>query len=103
MPGRPNGNALAHLRTNEIALGGGGRVGAARVPARRQRACCGPSTIDLTPDLRFDNTELLAEFVRENEASILVERHDGAADLPEQAFQGGAVFNNLSHLGRCRG
>jgi hypothetical protein len=95
MPGRPNGSALAQLRTNEIAFGGGAEW-ELREFTLDAAGKLRPDTIKLTPHRpTFDRTPTLAEFINENEAAILQERHDVPLEFRGQRFLSGAVFNPL--------
>jgi hypothetical protein len=80
-PGRPNGSALAQLRSNEIALGGEWQLREFNLSS--ESGMLVPATIKLTPDREFNFTTTLADFINENEAAILAEQHT----VPE-SFQG---------------
>jgi hypothetical protein len=54
-----------------------------------------PATVKLTPDQSFDRTSRLADFVNQNEADILVERHTVPDTFQGSPFLGGSSFNNL--------
>ena len=92
-PTRPNGSALGQLRTNEISL----------VPRWEFReftlsATTGAfdeSPIELTPDLSFNGTDTLGQFVNDNEASIIAETDAVPAQFLGKPFLTGAVFNDL--------
>jgi hypothetical protein len=94
-PGRPNGSGMIHLRTNEIALGGG-QEWELREFRFDDQGVLRPATLGQTPDRRHDGTQLLADYVSENETSILAEVHDVPPLFKEQGFQAGAIFNPLS-------
>jgi hypothetical protein len=97
-PSGVNGSALAELRTNEIALSGGvewelrGFV--------LSSAGFDETTVKETPDLSFNGTATLADFVNENAAAIEAEvpgAMGGTVPLvfEGQDFLGGSVFNGL--------
>jgi hypothetical protein len=92
MPGRPNGSALAALRTNEIALAFPWELREFTLNAAGRLV---PSPVLLTPDLSFDGSPDLAEWVNANEAAILGETHVVPATLKGRPFLAGAVFNEL--------
>ena len=54
-----------------------------------------PAPIALTPDLSFNGTATLAQFVNDNEAAILAEKHDVPLVFNGAPFLAGAVFNDL--------
>jgi len=73
---KPNGSSLNQLRTNEIALAG---------PWELREFLIDPISgnlnqeiVALTPDMSFDNTQDLADFINTNETDIL----NGIIDLP---------------------
>jgi hypothetical protein len=93
-PGLVNGSALSQLRTNEIALSN---------PWELREFTLSPATgflqedtIKLTPDLGFDGTPRLADFINQNEPAILAEQHTVPPSFQGSPFLGGAVFNNLT-------
>jgi hypothetical protein len=94
-PARPNGSALAQLRTNEIAL-------TQRLWELREFELSGttqrlvPATVKLTPDTGFiTGSSLVSDFVNENEASVLLEQHVVPEQFNGQRFLGGSSFNDL--------
>jgi hypothetical protein len=90
-PGRTNGSALLTLRSNEIALSSVWQLREFRLaPDGFLR----PSTIALTPDAQFNFSPRLANFINQNESSILAERHVVPEIFEGAPFQGGAVLNN---------
>ncbi len=93
-PGTINGSAINAIRTNEIALAGPWELREFVLSATTGFAV--PATIKLTPDLSFNFTDTLADFVNANEAAILAERHDVPDVFADRRFLGGAVFNDLS-------
>jgi hypothetical protein len=93
-PGHVNGSAINAVRTNEIdfgingiwqlrefELGAGGRLE--------------PSTVKLTPDLTFNGTDTLAQYVNANEASIIAETHTVPTQFAGAPFATGTVFNDF--------
>jgi len=93
-PGRVNGSALSQLRTNEISL-------APRWEFREFMLSEGTgmleeTTVKLTPDLGFNGSPLLADFVNQNQEAIRVERHVVPEQFQGQAFLAGSVFNDLT-------
>ncbi|MBN1206472.1 MAG: hypothetical protein JXB05_16415 [Myxococcaceae bacterium] len=71
MAGRPHGNALNQIRTNEVAL--------AELWEMREfvltSTALQPATVKLTPDLGFENSNALRDFILANQADVLAERH----------------------------
>src|SRR5262249_10342932 len=55
-----------------------------------------PSTIKLTPDRSFNNTDTLAAFINTNEAAILTETHTVPVEFQGAPFLAGSVFNDLT-------
>ena len=93
-PGRPNGSALSQLRTNEIALS---------FPWELREFTLSPSTgflrettVKLTPDQNFDQSQTLANFVNANAADIIQEKHTVPELFAGNPFLGGSSFNNLN-------
>jgi hypothetical protein len=82
MTGRPHGNALNQLRTNEVELGDPWEMREFVLTSTGLQ----PATMKLTPDLSFDNTAALRDFINANMADVLAERHT----VPETF--GGARF-----------
>ncbi|WP_437670059.1 LamG-like jellyroll fold domain-containing protein [Sorangium sp. So ce131] len=93
-PGKPNGSSLGQLRTNEISL--------APVWELREfnlspvTGFLEPTTVKLTPDLSFDGTATLADFVNQNEAAIVAEQHTVPETFQGAPFLAGAILNNLT-------
>jgi hypothetical protein len=92
-PARVNGSALSQLRTNEISL----------VPRWEFREFVlseatgrlEETTVKLTPDLGFNQTQALADFVNQNQEAIRAEQHVVPEQFQGQAFLAGSVFNDL--------
>ncbi|MFT3773151.1 MAG: hypothetical protein QM820_47830 [Minicystis sp.] len=93
-PGRPNGSSLGQLRTNEIALDAPWELREFNLSAAD--GLLHPVTVKLTPDLGFDGTPTLAAYINQNEADIVVERHDVPETFQGLPFLGGSSFNNLT-------
>ena len=62
---------------------------------RKCRGFLEPATVKLTPDSSFNFTSILSDFVNENEASILMERHDVPNEFQGAPFLAGSSFNDL--------
>lgn len=84
MAGRPFGNALNQIRTNEVELSNVWEMREFNLTT----AGLQPATVKLTPAFGFNNTSALGDFLRVNQAAILAERHV----VPE-------TFNNQRFLG----
>jgi hypothetical protein len=54
-----------------------------------------PATVKLTPDLGFNGTPTLADFITQNEAAIVTETHNVPEQFEGQHFLAGSVFNDL--------
>jgi hypothetical protein len=93
-PDRQNGSALLQVRSNEIALSFEWELRQFELSAATGRLI--PTPLPLTPDLSFNNTPTLGNFINANEAAIIAETHVVPAQLDGRPFQAGAVFNSLS-------
>ncbi|WP_437542114.1 LamG domain-containing protein [Sorangium sp. So ce367] len=93
-PGKPNGSSLGQLRTNEIALAGPWEL--REFVLSPDTGFLRPETVKLTPDLGFDGSPTLADFVNQNEASIIAEQHTVPDTFQGNPFLGGSSFNNLT-------
>ena len=92
-PGRVNGSALSQLRTNEISL-------VPRWEFREFVLSAGTgmleeTTVKLTPDLGFNGSPVLADFVNQNAEAIRAEQHVMPDQFQGQPFLAGSVFNDL--------
>lgn len=92
-PGRVNGSALGQLRTNEIALNAPWELREFHLAAD---GFLRPATVKLTPDLSFDGSQTLADYVNANAATILAEKHTVPETFEGVPFLGGSSFNNLT-------
>ena len=87
MTGRPFGNALNQIRTNEVALSNQWEMREYNLTT----AGLQPATVKLTPAFSFNNTGALGDFLRANQADILAERHTVPATFNSQRFLAGAA------------
>ncbi|WP_224245987.1 hypothetical protein [Hyalangium gracile] len=71
MAGRPHGNALNQIRTNEVALADEWEMREFVLTSTALQ----PATVKRTPDLGFENTNALRNFILANQADVLAERH----------------------------
>jgi hypothetical protein len=94
-PGRVNGSALSQLRTNEIDLSFNGRWELREFTLSEASGFLEESTVKLTPDLGFNGSSILADYVNQNEAAIVAEQHVVPDQFEGVAFAGGSVFNDL--------
>ena len=92
-PGRVNGSALSQLRTNEISLFP--RWELREFVLSPTTGFLTPATIKLTPDLGFNGSPKLADFVLQNEPAILAEKHTVPEQFEGAPFLAGSVFNDL--------
>lgn len=73
-PGRPNGSAIAQIRTNDFfALSMAWDFREFHLDATTGMLV--PAPVALTPDPSFNFSDRLGRFVRENEPAILIEKH----------------------------
>ncbi|WP_437964384.1 LamG domain-containing protein [Sorangium sp. So ce260] len=93
-PGKPNGSSLGQLRTNEIALASPWEL--REFVLSPQTGFLRPETVKLTPDISFDGSATLADFVNQNEAAIVAEQHTVPDTFQGSPFLGGSSFNNLT-------
>jgi hypothetical protein len=92
-PGRVNGSALGQLRTNDFSLVQ--RWELREFTLSGATGMLEPTTIKLTPDLSFNGTQTLANYVNQNEAAIVAENHVVPETFDEVPFSSGSVFNDL--------
>jgi len=92
-PERINGSALRDVRSNEIALQSPWEL---REFVLAADGLLRPSRVSLTPQDAFNFSSTLANFVNQNEASILTGRHSVPESFAGQSFQAGSSFNNLN-------
>ena len=72
-PGKPNGSALNQLRTNENALNSLWELREFRISDSSHLLF--EDTVKQTPDETLNNTAVIADFVNQNAASILLDKH----------------------------
>ena len=84
MTGRPFGSALNQIRTNEIELANPWEMREFNLTETGLR----PTTVKLTPDARFDNSAVLGDFIRANQAAILSGQYTVPDRFENQAFLG---------------
>lgn len=93
-PTRPNGSALAQLRTNEIALSFVWELREFHLSQTSGMLVEVP--VERTPDTSFiQESPVLADFVNRNEAAILTETHVVPSSSGGAPFLAGSSFNNL--------
>jgi len=95
-PGHPNGSAINAVRTNEIPFGDNGLWELREFHLSAASGRLEPATVDLTPDLAFNNTSALAAYINANQAQIIAETHTVPETLNGAPFRAGAVLNDLS-------
>jgi hypothetical protein len=96
-PNKVNGNSLSQLRTNEISLFP--RWELREFVLSPTTHFLQETTVKLTPDLGFNETQTLGDFVNQNEASIIAETHTVPEQFQGSPFLGGSVFNDLIEWG----
>ena len=82
MAGRPHGNALNQIRTNEVALSNEWEMREFVLTSTALQ----PATVKRTPDLGFENTSALRDFLLANQADVLAERHTVPEGLNGASF-----------------
>jgi len=90
-PSRPNGSALDQLRTNEIAL-------SFQWELRQFGLSTGTlqeETVALTPDLSLNGEAALADFINQNQATVIANTDVLPNQFEGAPFIGGSVFNDL--------
>jgi hypothetical protein len=92
-PGRVNGSALSQLRTNEISLFP--RWELREFVLSQTTGFLAPTTVKLTPDLGFNGSQTLADFVVQNAPAIIAEKHTVPEQFEGAPFLAGSVFNDL--------
>ncbi len=92
-PNRPNGSAIASIRSNEIALD---RPWELREFRFDSDGMLKPSVVELTPDMSFNNTPELAAWINANQDDIIAEKHQLPLTLNGVPFAGGAIINELN-------
>jgi hypothetical protein len=115
-PDRPNGSALSQIRTNELALhpldpvnpGATQKVWELREFVIGAGGWLQPSTVKQNPDLSFNGTRELADFLLQNQASIRAGIHQvpaamlgGVAPVPNGVEWGAAdagIPEDVRHL-----
>lgn len=88
MTGRPFGNALNQIRTNEVDLADPWEMREFNLTT----AGLQPATVKLTPAFSFNNTSALGDFLRANQADVLAERHTVPTTLGSQRFLAGSAI-----------
>jgi hypothetical protein len=84
MAGRPHGNALNQIRTNEVALSNLWEMREFVLTSTALQ----PATVKRTPDFGFENTTALRDFILANQADVLAERHTVPESLNGARFLG---------------
>jgi hypothetical protein len=90
---------LGQLRTNEIALDGPWQLREFHlgVDPSTKRNVLQITTVKQTPPSSFNNTQLVADFINQNEADILAEKHTVPITFEGQQFRGGSSDQNTTH------
>jgi hypothetical protein len=89
-PGRPNGSALAQIRTNDFfTFSFAWEFREFHLDATSGMLV--PAPVALTPDRSFNSGGQLGQFVMANEPAILAEKHTVPATFQGVPFQGGNV------------
>lgn len=92
-PTKPNGNALNQLRANEIALASPWELREWQLsPAD---GFLKPVTVKVTPDLPFNNSQRLANFITSKRTDIDNKNHDIPLDFETQPFRAASSLNPL--------
>jgi hypothetical protein len=94
-PGNPNGSALAQLRTNEIALSTDFQWELREFHLSPTTGFFQEAGDALTPDLSLNGSPLVADFVNQNQATILQQLHTVPPTFEGQPFQAGSSINPI--------
>jgi hypothetical protein len=94
-PGAPNGSALHAFRSNEIPLGADGLWELREFRLSRRTGRLEPTPLELTPDLGFEDTAALTDYVVANQDATLAETHVVPLTWAGAPFQAGAIVNDL--------
>jgi hypothetical protein len=94
-PGAPNGSALNALRTNEIPLGDNGLWELRELRISRRTGRLEPAPLELTPDLSFEDSAALTDYLVANQDAIRAEQHVVPLTWQGAPFQAGAILNDL--------
>lgn len=94
-PGATNGSAVNTVRTNEIDLGDNRRWELREFRLSAATGVLAPVPVDRTPDLSFNETQTLADFISANEPDILSETHVVPNEFAGAPFAAAATFNDL--------
>jgi hypothetical protein len=95
--GRANGSALIRIRTNEISIGSPWELREFAL-VKAPDANAGrfvPVSVKQTPAVAANGTQPLAQFVNDNEAAILADRHNVPLQFQGAPFRGGHSLNNI--------
>jgi hypothetical protein len=87
MTGRPFGNALNQIRTNEFVLAEPWELREFNLTETGLR----PATVKLTPEPGFENSSMLGDYIRANQADILAERHMVPTRIGSTPFLGASA------------
>ena len=102
-PDHPNGSAINTVRTNEIDFGDNGLWQLREFVLSPDTGKLIPSTIKLTPDRKFNNTDTLASYINANESKIIAETHDVPEQFAGAPFLTGSVLNDGFTVWTARG
>jgi len=94
-PGHPNGSAINAVRTDEIPFGDNNLWELREFHLSPSSGRLEPSPLELTPDLSFNNSAVLAAYITANQPAIIAETQDLPVALDGAPFKAGAVFNDL--------
>jgi len=93
-PELPNGSAMIHFRTNEIATSFVWEL--RQFVLSKDTGRLVQTGVPLTPDRSFNRSPLLADFVNANEAAIIAETHTVPDELGGKPFLAGTIDNPLT-------
>lgn len=92
-PGRPNGSSISQVRTNDFVLDRPWELREFQLNGAFDPAPLEQTTVALTPDLRHNNTQLLADWLVANELDILHDQHDVPLSFNGQCFKAISAIN----------
>src|SRR4029453_7918521 len=97
-PLKPNGSALNQLRTNEIALASPWELREFTLQPASSNDTVAPlreATVKQTPANVFNGAPIVADFINEHEAEILLQQHVVPEIYEGQHFLAGSSLNQI--------
>jgi hypothetical protein len=99
-PTRPNGSAINHVRSNEIALAAPWELREFRLNAAGQLI---QAPVAQTTALQLNDSPALAQFINANTAALLTDTHVVPESFNGAPFLAGSALTNFGHTWRAPG